>query len=159
MAYIYIMANKSMPGLIKVGFSERQPSERASELYTTGVPLPFKLVKVWEVVDAIRSEKDIHVALSKYRISNKREFFRLNHNLCIQEIDQILGSDSYSPADHIKLSEKCAFINCKRPADISLIGRYFCLKCGSKIKKATRQYSNSDRASYYAANLKPLERY
>ena len=37
------MSNPAMPGLVKVGFTTDTPDVRARELYTTGVPLPFKV--------------------------------------------------------------------------------------------------------------------
>ena len=37
------MSNPAMPGLLKVGFTTDTPDVRARELYTTGVPLPFKV--------------------------------------------------------------------------------------------------------------------
>jgi len=39
--WIYIITNKSMPGLVKIGYSLKDPIIRASELAHTGSPHPY----------------------------------------------------------------------------------------------------------------------
>jgi len=34
--WVYVMTNKSMPGLVKIGYSTKDPSARADELGTRG---------------------------------------------------------------------------------------------------------------------------
>ncbi|GAB6140106.1 hypothetical protein JCM14076_08350 [Methylosoma difficile] len=41
--WVYIITTKSMPHLIKVGFSTKDPSARALELNNTGNPYPYKV--------------------------------------------------------------------------------------------------------------------
>jgi len=41
--YVYILINPSLPDLIKIGKSVRDPRKRARELSTTGVPAPFQV--------------------------------------------------------------------------------------------------------------------
>ena len=41
LGYVYVMSNVAMPGLYKIGCTSRNPYERASDLYSTGVPAPF----------------------------------------------------------------------------------------------------------------------
>jgi hypothetical protein len=36
--WIYVISNNSMPGLVKVGYSMKDPEERAKELDHTGTP-------------------------------------------------------------------------------------------------------------------------
>jgi len=43
--FIYILINNSMDGLVKIGKTKRDPTERINELSSaTGVPTPFILV-------------------------------------------------------------------------------------------------------------------
>ena len=77
--YVYILVNKSMPGLVKIGQTTKSPEERAKELSSpTGVPTPF------EVAYALRSfwyenlEKQMHAALADRRSNNNREFFEVS---------------------------------------------------------------------------------
>ena len=66
-----------MPGIVKVGFTDRKPHERAAELSRhTGVPLPFAVAWARECINARMCEYQVHKALSRHRVSNKREFFR-----------------------------------------------------------------------------------
>lgn len=40
---VYVLTNPSMPGLVKIGkTTQKEVSERMTQLYTTGVPTPFE---------------------------------------------------------------------------------------------------------------------
>ena len=81
------MSNPSMPGLLKIGKSDRDPTDfRAGELYSTGVPEPFK-VEYFAYVDNHHDlERSIHRTFAEYRPNRSREFFRLNAANVIAEI-------------------------------------------------------------------------
>lgn len=68
-----------MPGLVKIGRTERQPEVRARELQTTGVPHPFQLEHFIHVSDSVRAESQVHRILQErgVRMSDDREFFVL----------------------------------------------------------------------------------
>lgn len=77
--YVYLLVNSSMPGLIKVGRTERPVVERVAELSApTGVPTPFELVFEVFVDDCEGAERRLHEHLSQrgYRVSTDREFFQ-----------------------------------------------------------------------------------
>ena len=77
--FVYCLANDSMPGIYKIGFTDRAPMRRIDELSSaTGVPEPFKLFFFMQNIDAYASEIEIHRTLSKFRVSRSREFFRVN---------------------------------------------------------------------------------
>lgn len=79
--YLYLLANPAMPGLVKIGWTSRQPDERVSELTSaTGVPSPFILIYDLFVQDAQRAESWIHARLSErgLRASQNREFFTVS---------------------------------------------------------------------------------
>ena len=40
--YVYILSNPAMPGLLKIGYTERDVQERVKELSNTGIPSPFE---------------------------------------------------------------------------------------------------------------------
>ena len=41
--YVYILSNEAMSGLYKIGVTSREDLDRRmKELFTTGVPFPFK---------------------------------------------------------------------------------------------------------------------
>ena len=76
--YVYCMSNECIPGLVKVGFTFNDPSTRAKELYTTGVPMPFKVEFAKKVLDPEDKERKLHALLTKHfsRPNGQREFFR-----------------------------------------------------------------------------------
>lgn len=76
--FVYLLGNESMPGLIKIGRTDRSPHLRASELSkTTGVPAPFFVYGYIEVEDSAAIEKAIHEDLKASRVNEGREFFRI----------------------------------------------------------------------------------
>lgn len=77
--YVYVLANSSMPGLVKVGKTQRETNARANELSgVTGVPTPFIVVYEQLFSDCDEAERFVHALLSSkgHRISESREFFK-----------------------------------------------------------------------------------
>jgi hypothetical protein len=60
----------------KIGLTTRTADERARELYSTGVALPFGVLVSWEVGDCVAIEAEVHQRLAARRVSARREFFR-----------------------------------------------------------------------------------
>ena len=89
--YIYILSNPSMPNLIKVGKTTKHPSKRMSELHSTGVPTPFELEFSAMVDNCGFSELAAHRALANYRVTGKREFFRISVKKAIELILPVIG--------------------------------------------------------------------
>lgn len=74
--FVYMLRNEAMPGLFKVGCTDRSPSERARQLSTaTGVPKPFEVMCYAEFPDAQRIEQAIHKRAECFRAVSNREFF------------------------------------------------------------------------------------
>ena len=77
--YLYVLANSSMPGLVKIGKTTRLPSERADELSrVTGVATPFIVVYEDYFDDCAAAESFVHTKLAAdgHRLADNREFFR-----------------------------------------------------------------------------------
>jgi len=78
--YVYVLMNPSMNNLVKIGKTERLPTERAKELSsTTGVPTPFIVVYDCYFESCSDAEKFVHTLLEGkgYRVSSHREFFEI----------------------------------------------------------------------------------
>ena len=59
--YIYILTNRSMPNLVKIGKTHRNPDERAEELSRAmGVATPFDVVYYECFNDCDKTERLIH---------------------------------------------------------------------------------------------------
>ena len=77
--YIYILSNPSMPDILKIGKTERDPDERISELSNvSAIPSTFNLEYKVFVPDCHSAEKSIHEALKAMRVSERREFFDIS---------------------------------------------------------------------------------
>jgi uncharacterized protein YoxC len=78
--YNYCLTNISMPGLVKWGFTGDHPIRRAEDLFTTGVPTPFKIEFVVNLSKGYGRdfEKTIHERLSHCRVNQSREFFKIS---------------------------------------------------------------------------------
>ena len=93
--YIYILENISMPGIVKIGRTDRRVSERADELSShTGIPTEFAVVKEYPVADSIALEQKIHERLSACRVSENREFFKLSVDDAVSLLDSILENQA-----------------------------------------------------------------
>jgi hypothetical protein len=116
--YIYCLSNPSMPGLLKIGMTERTPEKRAEELFTTGVATPFKVEFSRKVENARCTEKEVHKLLDNYRVPN-REFFEVTVEDAEKVIDtylaesipvfltveDVLRSDVVTPRDKTRMIE------------------------------------------------------
>jgi len=81
--YIYCFSNKAMPGLLKVGMSERTPEiilNEANKPDTWRPPMPYEIVVAKKVLDPKQKEITLHKLLSQYteRTSSNHEFFRVS---------------------------------------------------------------------------------
>lgn len=76
--FVYFLTNPSMPGVVKIGCSQR-PYRRAEALgSTSGIPTPFKLEFFQYVLDMQFVEQTLHRMLARFRISPDREFFQID---------------------------------------------------------------------------------
>lgn len=89
--YVYAFSNPSMPGKVKMGFSD-DPRARRKQLYTTGVPDPFDVCCVVKVSDMRKAENLVHLIHYKSRHNEQREFFDLRTDAAIETL-KLLGDD------------------------------------------------------------------
>lgn len=76
---VYVLTNPAMPGLVKIGkTTQSEVSARLSQLYTTGVPLPFDCEYAVKVADMTQVENALHFAFGGNRVNPKREFFEID---------------------------------------------------------------------------------
>ena len=81
--YIYCFSNASMPGILKIGMTERTPEKRLMEANSSDTwrpPTPYKIEFAKNVLNPKQKETTLHNLLSQYteRINPKREFFRVS---------------------------------------------------------------------------------
>ena len=91
---VYVLINSAMPGLVKIGKTSRESIEpRLTELYSTGVPVPFECVYAARVSDEHKVEKAFHTAFGPYRINSKREFFEIEPEQAIALLELVAVED------------------------------------------------------------------
>ena len=91
--FVYILSNELMPNIYKVGFTARNPDERAVEITSkSGLPKPFKVEKYWRSDDPFIVEQRIHGALSEF--AQGREFFKGDLNEICEFIDYLVQSNN-----------------------------------------------------------------
>ena len=87
--YVYILSNISMPGLIKIGRTNRSVDERLRELNNTSLPTQFIVEHTIETSDSKYLEKMVHKNFEKHRVNENREFFRIHHEFVIKYAESI----------------------------------------------------------------------
>lgn len=94
---IYILTNPIMPGIIKIGKTTQEDVKvRMSQLYTTGVPLPFECEYAAKVNNIDDVERALHTAFGPNRINPRREFFEIEAIQAITII-KLLEIENVSP--------------------------------------------------------------
>ena len=88
---LYVMRCVAMSDEIyKVGWTSKTADERARELSTTGIPVPFEVVNSWKHQDPAALEVSVHALLDPYRVQGNREFFRIPYARLKELIEQEL---------------------------------------------------------------------
>ncbi|MDD3552941.1 MAG: tetratricopeptide repeat protein [Deltaproteobacteria bacterium] len=91
--WVYIITNKAMPGIIKVGFSMQDPELLAAELDHTGSPHPY-IVDYEVLVDEPHDiEQKVHNRLRNHR--EGKEWFRCTTEEAIATIKEVVGANIY----------------------------------------------------------------
>jgi len=90
--YVYILINHSMPGLIKIGRTARDPRARARELSGTSLPTPYTVAFEVFTEDYKAVEKQAHAQLADFRVAENREFFRFPLDKAINLLLELSGS-------------------------------------------------------------------
>jgi hypothetical protein len=101
--YVYVLENETIPGLLKIGSTEKNPEERAKELMTTGVPSSFKVVYYCYVSDNKLVEELVHRALESQgcRKHSNREFFTVSVDEAIRVIEAISSEQDGSTSERV----------------------------------------------------------
>lgn len=113
LGYVYVLANSAMPGMVKVGKTNRSPETRAAELSSvTGLPTPFIVVYQQLFEDCSGAEVFVHTFLERqgFRISENREFFNAPVHLVVKALAQAPGAveengASIAPIDRVSGTE------------------------------------------------------
>jgi hypothetical protein len=91
--YVYVLVNKSMPGMVKIGMTTDTPVKRARDINrATGIPTPWVPVWALKCYASYILEQRVHEHLSQYRVADNREMFRID-SVTAQRVIEDLGRD------------------------------------------------------------------
>jgi hypothetical protein len=96
--YVYILVNRAMPGIVKIGSTKLPPEQRARQLSTTGVPTPFQVIAFHEFEDELRAERELHELFSQHRVHSRREFFDITIEEAQTALLRLSDPNAHGPA-------------------------------------------------------------
>lgn len=93
--FCYILTNTSMPNMIKIGKTTKDPLERVKELSApTGIPTPFQVAYHQPCHDIDDVEKRMHEKFDSKRVAGNREFFHVSLFKAATFLDSLVGEAS-----------------------------------------------------------------
>ena len=100
--YVYVLANHSMPGMVKIGMTIRDVNTRANEISgTTGVPTPWIPVYSFKCFDAYKLEQELHKYLDAVRVAKNREMFNMHSKDAIDIVNKIGEKYTIAPLNTV----------------------------------------------------------
>jgi Protein of unknown function (DUF1566)/T5orf172 domain len=87
--WVYVITNKAMPGLIKVGYTLKDPILRGVELDNTGAPHPYVVQYEVFVYEPREIEQRAHSELSDFR--EAKEWFKCSIGEAVTAIRKVIG--------------------------------------------------------------------
>jgi hypothetical protein len=86
--WVYVMSNPAMPGLVKIGFSLKDPDLRAAELNHTGVPHQYKI----DCDILVTAPKKLEALTHQYlaQSSEGKEWFRISPHDAFEAILDVI---------------------------------------------------------------------
>jgi hypothetical protein len=100
--WVYVLVNKSIPGICKIGMTTTSVNQRVKEINkATGVITPWFPVYKYKCINSLILEKAVHEHLGKlgYRVNPKREGFEIDSNMAITVIKEIGERLTVVPSD------------------------------------------------------------
>lgn len=105
--WVYVIANPAMYGLVKIGFSTKDPSMRAKELGGSGIPHAHVVQYEALIHDAWNVEQMAHKLLDEKR--EGKEWFRCSVNTAVDAIKKAIGAGA------IHLEKRYEILDARRP--------------------------------------------
>jgi S-DNA-T family DNA segregation ATPase FtsK/SpoIIIE len=98
--FLYVLVNRSFPGMVKIGRTDRRVQDRVRELSThSGVPTEFTVFREFRVNDSVIAERAVHRRLKEYRVAANREFFAIDPETAADVIQHLVGHTNRTPID------------------------------------------------------------
>ena len=114
MKTVYILTNEAMPGIIKIGWTDKNVEERMKELDKTSTPVPFTCYFAKRVEDPTFIESKLHEAFDEFRIRDNREFFRMSPDQAKAALEIANGTDVTPKGDVVESESDRVALNKER---------------------------------------------
>lgn len=88
--FTYVLSNPAMPGMVKVGYTTALAEDRAKELNSTAVPLPYAVEFGALTSFPAEVKARAHQMLNWQRVSKDREFFQVAPHLATEAVRDAL---------------------------------------------------------------------
>ena len=140
--WVYVISNKAMPGILKIGFSTKDPKLRAEELNHAGSPHPYIVEYEILIEEPYQIEQKIHKILSDNK--EGKEWFRCSVKDAIAAIKEIAATSFIYEQSRSGLIEEPQPINQPR----QVVGR--CPQCSGNLVLKTMgkfQYAKCTRCT------------
>ena len=130
--YVYILTNKCLKGLVKIGKTGRSVDVRSKDLYNTAVPVPYEEYASLKTSKYAEVEELVHRILTKLtrkRVNENREFFRIKPEEALEILRDV--ATLLDPNDcKFNIPSETDMQPPKRKADI-----FYCTGGGAKAKE------------------------
>jgi hypothetical protein len=100
--WVYVLVNKSMPGICKIGMTTTSVPQRIKEINSaTGVITPWFEVFKYKCINSHVLEKAVHLHLASrgHRVNDRREGFEISSKDAIQVIKELGEKLTVVPKD------------------------------------------------------------
>ena len=86
--WVYVVTNISLEGLVKIGYTLKDPSLRAKELRSSGIPNNYNVIYEVLTTNPREVEQEVHSILKEYR--ENKEWFRCSVSKSINTIQSLV---------------------------------------------------------------------
>ncbi|WP_454741360.1 GIY-YIG nuclease family protein [Cupriavidus necator] len=145
--YVYVITNKAMPGLVKVGYTTLSPEERASQLSGTHSPHPAVVEYSAKVPNAPAVEQETHKRLQAMR--EGKEWFRCSPERAISAIKSAAGATLRQEKSRAEEQQRLQ----EMLAEAGEVARR---RSTAEAAAARKAQQHADIVSKYEARLAPL---
>ncbi|MEN3373844.1 GIY-YIG nuclease family protein [Dechloromonas sp. ZS-1] len=121
--WVYVITNRAMPNLVKVGFSTKDPVLRAREFDGAALPYPYEVAYDALVIDPYQVEQGVHKRLNLYR--ENKEWFCCSISTAVSAIRDETGSAQIVEQFHAEFEREI-------PPVTGVRNEIFCPSCGTE---------------------------
>lgn len=138
--WVYVVTNKAMPDMVKIGFSTKDPELRARQFGDGGTASPYPYTVEYDVlVDNPRIvEQRTHADLADKRISGNREWFSCSVSFAVSSIKKNIIGTTYSErsGDNVEVMVDCNYYGCTKQGVKKYKGAVYCIDHHKVVRRS-----------------------